>query len=89
MITELVTERMALPDHPMPDHPMPDHPMLDNPLPDNPLPDNPTPEFPERDTTVSDNPKPGGTAARAVAALGCIGMPSQTCPADCCGGTWS
>ena len=72
MITELVTERMALPDHPMPDHPMPDHPSS---------------EIPERDTTVSDNPKPGGTAARAVAALGCMGMPSQTCPADCCGGT--
>ena len=77
MITELVTERMALPDHSLPDHSLPDHPM----------PDNPTLEIPERDTTVSDNPKPGGTAARAVAALGCMGVPSQTCPADCCGGT--
>jgi hypothetical protein len=26
-------------------------------------------------------------AAGAVAALGCMGMPSQTCPANCCGGT--
>ena len=56
-------------------------------MPDHPMPDHPTPDNPERDTTVSDNPKPGGTAARAVAALGCMGVPSQTCPADCCGGT--
>jgi protoporphyrin/coproporphyrin ferrochelatase len=50
-------------------------------------PDNPTLEIPERDTTVSDNPEWGGTAAPAVAALGCMGVPSQTCPADCCSGT--
>jgi hypothetical protein len=82
MITELVTERMALPDNPLPDNPIPD-----SPRPDNLLPDNPIPEIPERDTTVSDNPRPGGTAAGAVAAMGCMGVPSQTCPADCCGGT--
>jgi ferrochelatase len=82
MITELITERMALPDNPLPDNPIPD-----SPRPDNLLPDNPMPEIPERDTTVSDNPRPGGAAARAMAALGCMGVPSQTCPADCCGGT--
>src|SRR6516162_4657898 len=38
MITELVTERMALPDDPMPDNPMPDSPRPDNLLPDNPIP---------------------------------------------------
>jgi protoporphyrin/coproporphyrin ferrochelatase len=37
------------------------------------------------DSTVSDNTSPGG--AVAVAALGHQGVPSQTCPADCCGGT--
>jgi len=37
------------------------------------------------DSTVSDNTSPGG--AVAVAALGRLGVPSQTCPADCCGGT--
>ena len=49
-------------------------------------PDNPRPEVPAPDSTLSDNPKPVGTAL-AAAALGCMGMPSQTCPADCCGGT--
>jgi protoporphyrin/coproporphyrin ferrochelatase len=72
MITELVTEGMALPDHPVPDNATPDIPVPDNTV---------------SDSTFSDNPKPGGTAARAVAALGCMGVPSQTCPADCCGGT--
>ena len=61
MITELVTERMALPDNAMS-------------------------EVTARVSTVSDNPKPGGTTP-ALAALGCMGVPSQTCPADCCGGT--
>ena len=46
MITELVRERLGLPDTPGPDHPAPD---------------------------------------RAPAALGTMGVPSQTCPADCCG----
>ncbi len=39
---------------------------------------------PTSDITVSDNAEPGGGAVRA--ALGDMGMPSQTCPADCCGG---
>lgn len=56
MVTELVTERLALPDN------------LAGP-----------------DTTVSDNPEPGGGAVRA--ALGTMGVPSQTCPPDCCGGS--
>jgi protoporphyrin/coproporphyrin ferrochelatase len=43
-------------------------------------PDNP----PTSDITVSDNTEPGGGAVRA--ALGNMGVPSQTCPADCCGG---
>jgi protoporphyrin/coproporphyrin ferrochelatase len=37
------------------------------------------------DSTVSDNTSPGGAAS--AAALGDMGVPSQTCPADCCGGT--
>ena len=37
------------------------------------------------DSTVSDNTSPGG--AVVAAALGRLGVPSQTCPADCCGGT--
>jgi len=37
------------------------------------------------DSTVSDNTSPGG--AVVAAALGHLGVPSQTCPADCCGGT--
>jgi protoporphyrin/coproporphyrin ferrochelatase len=56
MVTELVIERLALPDN------------LAGP-----------------DTTVSDNPEPGGGAVRA--ALGTMGVPSQTCPPDCCGGS--
>jgi ferrochelatase len=55
MITELVTERIAL---------------LDSTL---------------SDSTVSDNTSSGGTVL--AAALGDMGVPSQTCPADCCGGT--
>ena len=49
MITELVQERLALPEGR---------------------------EGTAPDTTVPDKP-----------ALGCMGVPSQTCPADCCGGT--
>jgi protoporphyrin/coproporphyrin ferrochelatase len=49
MISELVKERLALPD-----------------------------------TTVSDNTSPGGTVF--ATALGHLGVPSQTCPAECCGG---
>ena len=56
MVTQLVTERLALPD-----------------------------DLPRPDTTVSDNPEPGSGAVRA--ALGDMGVPSQTCPADCCGGS--
>ena len=56
MVTELVTERLVLPD-----------------------------DLPRPDTTVSDNPEPGGGAVRA--ALGDMGVPRQTCPADCCGGS--
>jgi protoporphyrin/coproporphyrin ferrochelatase len=61
MITELVQERLALPE---------------GTAPDSPAPDSPTPEGTAPDSTVSDNP-----------ALGDMGVPSQTCPADCCGGT--
>jgi len=61
MITELVQERLALPEGTAPD----------TTVPDNPAPDHTTP-----DTTVPDNP-----------ALGHMGVPSQTCPTDCCGGT--
>jgi ferrochelatase len=56
MVTQLVTERLALPD-----------------------------DLPRPDTPVSDNPEPGSGAVRA--ALGDMGVPSQTCPADCCGGS--
>jgi ferrochelatase len=58
MITELVRERMALPEDTDPDKPT-------------------------LDSTVSDNTMPGDEASRA--ALGGLGVPSQTCPADCCG----
>ena len=40
---------------------------------------------PKSDSTVSDNPEPRSGPAQA--ALGRMGVPSQTCPADCCGGT--
>jgi protoporphyrin/coproporphyrin ferrochelatase len=42
-------------------------------------------DTPPPDTTVSDNASPGATAC--AAALGHLGVPSQTCPADCCGGS--
>jgi ferrochelatase len=42
------------------------------------------PDIPALDSTVSDNTEPGGAASRA--ALGRLGVPSQTCPAGCCGG---
>jgi protoporphyrin/coproporphyrin ferrochelatase len=53
MITELVRERLALPEGATPDCPVPDHVM---------------------------------PVDAAPAALGGMGVPSQTCPADCCGG---
>jgi ferrochelatase len=37
------------------------------------------------DSTVSDNPKPGDVVR--VAALGGMGVPTQDCPAGCCGGS--
>jgi protoporphyrin/coproporphyrin ferrochelatase len=67
MITELVRERLVLPDPAEPDIPG-----LDIPGPDNPV----------LDSTVPDNPGLGYTSASA--ALGCMGVPSQACPADCC-----
>ena len=40
------------------------------------------------DSTVSDNASSGGSGdGLLAAALGHLGVPSQTCPADCCGGT--
>ena len=75
MITALVRERLARPDATAPDNPDPGNPSPDNPSPDNPSPDNPSPDNPSPDSTVSDYP-----------VLGDMGMPSQTCPADCCGG---
>jgi ferrochelatase len=47
-------------------------------------------DLPGPDTTVSDNPEPGGGAVRPAlgdTALGDMGVPRQTCPADCCGGS--
>jgi protoporphyrin/coproporphyrin ferrochelatase len=41
------------------------------------------PDSARPDSTVSDNTKPGDGAWPA--ALGSLGVPSQTCPADCCG----
>jgi hypothetical protein len=64
MITELVRERLALPDVTAPDIAVLDNTVLDS--------------------TVSDNTEPGGAASRG--ALGRLGVPSQTCPAGCCGG---
>jgi ferrochelatase len=72
MITELVRERLALPDSPVPDSPVPDSPVPDSPVPDSPVPDSPVPDSP-----VPDSPVP-------AAALGSMGVPSQACPADCC-----
>ncbi len=43
------------------------------------------------DSTVSDHTSSGGSGGSgdgvSAAALGHLGVPSQTCPADCCGGT--
>ena len=77
MITELVRERLALPDEtPAPDSPAPDSTGPDSPAPDSPAPDSPGPDSPGPDSTVLDNP--------AAGALGCLGVPSQDCPAGCC-----
>jgi hypothetical protein len=73
MVTDLVRERLALPDDTASDDTAPDNPTPDNPTPDNPTPDNPTPDNPEPDSTDLDYP-----------ALGGLGMPSHDCPADCC-----
>jgi ferrochelatase len=77
MITELVRERLALPDNPEPDNPEPDNPRLDNPGPDNPESDKPGLDITDPDNRASQD---GGRAA----ALGIMGVPSQDCPANCC-----
>jgi len=69
MITELVMERLALPDTTVPDTTVPDTTVPDITVPD---------------TTVPDTTSTGGM--ELAAALGCLGVPSQACPADCCGG---
>jgi protoporphyrin/coproporphyrin ferrochelatase len=66
MITELVRERLALPD---------------SSAPDSTKPDNPAPGNPAAGSPVSDSPPGAGTPPGA---LGGMGVPSQTCPADCC-----
>jgi ferrochelatase len=43
MITELVRERLMLPDSPVPDSPVPDSPVPDSPVPDSTVPDNSMP----------------------------------------------
>jgi ferrochelatase len=77
MITELVTERLALPDATGPDSPAPDSTAPDSPAPDSTAPDSPAPN-----STVLDNPIPDDAGSQA--ALGDMGAPSQACPADCC-----
>jgi protoporphyrin/coproporphyrin ferrochelatase len=73
MITELVQERLALPEGP-------EGPQGSQGPEGSGEPGGPEgaegPEGPVPDTTVLDNP-----------ALGRMGVPSQTCPAGCCGGT--
>jgi protoporphyrin/coproporphyrin ferrochelatase len=61
MITQLVHERLALPE---------------GTAPDTTAPDTTAPDTTEPDSTIPDN-----------RALGRMGVPSQTCPADCCGGS--
>ncbi len=51
-------------------------PASDSPRPDSPRPDSPRPDSPRPDNTVLDNP--------VAEALGCLGVPSQDCPAGCC-----
>jgi protoporphyrin/coproporphyrin ferrochelatase len=46
--------------------------------------DTPLSDNTSSDSTLSDNTSPGG--AVFASALGHLGVPSQTCPADCCGG---
>jgi ferrochelatase len=76
MITELVQERLAWPEGTAPDTTVPDNPAVGHTVPDTTVPDNPAVGHTVPDTTVPDNP-----------AVGLMGVPSQTCPADCCGGT--
>ncbi len=71
MITELVRERLALPDNPAPDSTEPDNPVLGSPAPGSPAAGSP----------AAGN-RPG--AVRPPGALGGMGVPSQTCPAGCC-----
>jgi protoporphyrin/coproporphyrin ferrochelatase len=83
MITELVRERMALPEGTGlesgdPDSATPEGPELGSTDPDSTMLDSAM-----LDSTVSDNTMSGDGAPPA--ALGGLGVPSQTCPADCCG----
>ncbi len=76
MITELVQERMAQPDSTDPD----------GADPDGADPESSDPESTDPDSTDPDNTVLAGRGA--VAALGDMGVPTQTCPAGCCGGSW-
>jgi len=71
-----VQERLARPEGTAPDTTVPDNPAVGHMAPDTTVPDNPAVGHTVPDTTVPDNP-----------AVGLMGVPSQTCPADCCGGT--
>jgi hypothetical protein len=51
-------------------------------VPDSPVPDSPVPDSPVPDSTVPDNSTQGNAVPLAV--LGDLGVPGQTCPADCC-----
>jgi protoporphyrin/coproporphyrin ferrochelatase len=84
MITELVQERLALSDTTLSDTPVPDTTASDTTASDTTLSDNTVSDITVSDNTVSDNTSPGDTAF--AAALGQMGVPSQTCPANCCGG---
>jgi ferrochelatase len=92
MITELVRERLALPDSTVPDSTVPDSIVPDSTVPDSTVPDSTVPDSTVPDSTVPDNPTLDSTVpdnsaqgnAVPLAALGDLGVPSQTCPADCC-----
>jgi hypothetical protein len=73
MVTDLVRERLALPDDTASDDTASDDTASDDTASDDTAPDNPTPDNPEPDSTDLDYP-----------ALGGLGMPSHDCPADCC-----
>jgi protoporphyrin/coproporphyrin ferrochelatase len=76
MVTELVQERLAGPEATAPDITGPDITGPDITGPDITGPDITGPDITGPDITVPDYP-----------ALGHMGVPSQTCPAGCCGGT--